>query len=196
VKKLIVAAAIIIISFSAYAETAQDIINKLKNIKTYTADFVQTTEIEGFGQDQYSGQMYVKSGDKAIWDYDKPYRQFYLFDKTTMKYYDSDTKQMIIQSMNPAANVFMRLMLNPSDIENDFNVTLRSNQLFLEPKEELGIDTLVFEITGGVIKGIKTKDQSGNNTDIKFENIKIDKSIDPAVFSPEIPENTEIFEYD
>ncbi len=52
-----------------------------------------------------------------------------------MKYYDSDTRQLVVQALTPATNVFMRLMLNPADIENDFNVSLEGDKLILSPKK-------------------------------------------------------------
>ncbi len=84
----------VFLTMTAYAGSAKEIIKQLESIKSYTADFVQYTEIEGFGEDEYSGKMYVLSGEKAYWNYLKPYRQFYLFDTKTMKYYDSDTRQL------------------------------------------------------------------------------------------------------
>jgi len=195
-KKLFIYIALILFAVSAQAQTAQDVVKVLKSVKSYTAEFVQVTEIEGFGEDTYSGKLFIKAGEKAFWDYEKPYRQFYLFDTKTMKYYDSDTQQMIVQTLNPATNVFMRLMLNPSDIEEDFNLTLNGKELTLAPKKDLGIESIVFVIDGGMVKGIKTKDQSGNNTNIELKKIQRDADISDSVFQPEIPEGTEIFEYD
>jgi len=187
--------ALFLFTLNSFAADANSVIKQLELIKTYTADFVQLTEIEGFGEDEYSGKLYIKSGKQALWDYDKPYRQFYLFDTATMKYYDSDTKQMIIQQLDPATNVFMRLMLNPSDIRSDFQVSLEGNKLVLVPKAELGLETITFTVKNGMVTGISTKDQNGNNTDITLENIVVDKTIDEKTFQPAIPEGTEIFKY-
>lgn len=195
-KKLMIICLILISAFSVcFAGSAKDVIDQLKTVKSYQADFVQYTEIEGFGEDEYSGKLYIKSGEKAFWDYDKPYRQFYLFDTATMKYFDSETKQMIVQKLDPATNVFMRLMLNPAQIEGDFTVTLKGDELTLEPKGDLGIETIIFKVSGGLVTGISTKDQSGNNTRIVFKNIVRDKTIAKEVFEPSLPADTEIFEY-
>ena len=70
---------------SGFAGSADEVLNSLKQVKSYTADFIQATEIEGFGEDIYSGKLVIKSGERAFWDYDKPYRQFYLFDTKTMQ---------------------------------------------------------------------------------------------------------------
>lgn len=195
-KKILFTYIIIIITAAfAYAQTAQDVVASLKQVKSFTADFVQATEIEGFGEDIYEGKLYIKAGKKALWDYDKPYRQFYLFDADTMKYYDSDTKQMIVQQLDPATNVFMRLMLNPADIEADFNLSLNDDMLTLTPKEDIGIGNIVFVIKNGMVHGIITKDQSGNNTKVEFKNIKKDAVIADDVFSHVVPEGTEVFNY-
>lgn len=124
-----------------------------------------------------------------------PYRQFYLFDADTMKYYDSDTKRLVVQELDPAQNVFMRLMLNPADIRDDFAVELKGDRLILSPNEDFGLREITFTVKNSRVTGIITKDQNGNNTVINLKNIEIDKEIAPSVFEPEIPEDTEIFRY-
>lgn len=186
---------IMMTAVSVYAGDAASVISQLEKIRTYTADFVQLTEIEGFGEDEYSGRLYIRSGEKALWDYDMPYRQFYLFDADTMKYYDSDTKQLVVQELDPAQNVFMRLMLNPADIRDDFAVELKGDRLILSPNEDFGLREITFTVKNSRVTGIITKDQNGNNTVINLKNIEIDKEIAPSVFEPEIPEDTEIFRY-
>jgi outer membrane lipoprotein carrier protein len=182
-------------AFAAYARTAEEVISALSTVKSYTADFVQSTEIEGFGEDVYSGKIFITMGKQAMWDYSKPYRQFYLFDTDTMEYYDSDTKQLIVQRLEPSNNVFMRLMLNPSDIGKDFDVSFENGLLTLIPRGDIGLSTIVFTVEADTVKGISTKDQNGNNTDVKFDNIKKDIEISPDVFKPRIPEDTEVFKY-
>lgn len=194
-KKLILILMMITTASAVYAATAQDVIAGLKKINTYSAEFVQTTEIEGFGEDQYSGKLFINRGKGALWDYDKPYRQFYLFDTSTMKYYDSETKQVVVQKLDPSTNVFMRLMLSPEDIEKDFSVTLNGSELHMMPKGDLGIAEIVFIVKNGVVAGIRTKDQNGNNTNIELKNISIDKELPKRVFAPEVPVGTEIFYY-
>ena len=186
--------AVLMFAFSAFADV-NSVLAGLEKIKSYTADFVQTTEIEGFGEDEYSGKLYIISGEHALWDYSKPYRQFYLFDTETMQYYDSDTRQLIVQNLDPAANVFMRLMLNPADIRKDFDVKLEGDRLVLTPQADLGIADLAFTVKNGVITRIVTKDQNGNNTNIELKNISLDKALDAKLFTPEIPEGTEVFRY-
>jgi len=197
VKRVLSICIIVAVSaLSLYANDVKSVLADLQRISTYQADFLQITEIEGFGEDEYSGRLYMNVGEQAIWDYSKPYRQFYLFDSLTMKYYDSDTRQLIVQRLDPATNVFMRLMLNPSDIQSDFDASLNGSELILKPKGDLGLDTITFTVEKGVVTEIKTKDQSGNNTRVILTKIVTDRAVDKKVFLPEIPENTEIFEYD
>lgn len=195
-KKAILIISLLLISMISYAESTGEILASLNKIQSYTADFIQKTEIEGFGSDTYSGKLYIKSRSKAFWDYQKPYRQFYLFDQTTMHYYDSDSKQLIKQSLDPNSNAYMRLMLNPADIKKDFTAAYNSTtgKLVLSPADKnSGINVMVFTIKNGQVAGITTKDQNGNNTSIMFTNIKIDPEISESVFKPEIPKGTEVF---
>lgn len=194
-KKLILIFAVMLTSVYVYAATAQSIISGLEKIKTYSADFVQTTEIEGFGEDTYTGKLYIVSGSKALWDYKKPYWQYYLFSTEQMQYFDSGTKQLVKQKLDPSTNVFMRLMLKPSDISKDFDVTLKGDKLQLKPKGDLGLSEIVFTVKNGRITGISTLDQNGNNTKVELKDIQVDKPIDKSVFTPEIPKDTEVFNY-
>jgi outer membrane lipoprotein carrier protein len=194
-KKFILYISIILTAVSAQADTLADVLKKLGTVDTYQADFVQFTEIEGFGEDQYSGRLYIKKGENAFWDYSKPYRQFYLFDDKNMKYFDSETKQLIVQALSPETNVFMRLMLKPADIENDFQLTLDRGELLLHPKTESGISDIIFTIENGIISGIRTTDQSGNKTRILMKNIITGKPLPAKIFQPEIPAGTEVFEF-
>lgn len=182
-------------SLNVFAQDAMSVVSGLQEIKTYTADFVQYTEIEGFGEDRYSGKLYIVSGENALWDYDKPYRQFYLFDRKTMQYYDSDTRQLLIQNLDPATNVFMRLMLSPADIAVDFDMELVGDDLLMKPKADLGVESITFTVRDGIVRGIKTRDQNGNNTRIELTDITTNKPVDKKVFKPEIPEGTEVFRY-
>lgn len=195
-KKYFIIMIFLLFSISAYAETVQDVIAALNKINSYSADFIQKTEIEGFGADTYSGKLYIKSRKQAMWDYTKPYRQFYLFDQKTMQFYDSENKQLIKQKLDPSTNAFMRLMMNPGEMRSDFNVSYNSTagRLGVIPlNKKSGINAIYFTIKNGQITGLTTKDQNGNNTSIMFTNIKIDPDIPDSVFTPAIPKGTQVF---
>ncbi|MCD8554580.1 outer membrane lipoprotein chaperone LolA [Seleniivibrio sp.] len=186
----------IMISVTCYAETVESVIAALDKIKSYSADFVQKTELEGFGADTYSGKLYIKSRSKALWDYQKPYRQFYLFDAKMMQFYDSETKQLVKQKLDPTSNAFMRLMYNPADMRKDFTATFNdaTDRLTLTPvKKDSGIGAITFTVKNGVVTGITTKDQNGNNTSILLTNIKTDPDIADSIFNPAVPKDTQIF---
>lgn len=195
-KKTYLIIMIMLFALSAYAESMQDVVTALNKINSYSADFIQKTEIDGFGSDTYTGKLYIKSRKQAMWDYIKPYRQFYLFDQKIMQYYDSDSKQLIRQKLDPSTNAFMRLMMNPADMRSDFNASYNSatGKLGITPlSKKSGLSPIVFTIKNGQITALSTKDQNGNNTTIIFSNIKIDPSIPDSVFTPDIPKGTQVF---
>ncbi|TCK60031.1 outer membrane lipoprotein chaperone LolA [Seleniivibrio woodruffii] len=187
---------VMMISAVCYADSVADVLAQLDKIKSYSADFTQKTELEGFGADTYSGRLYIKSRTKALWDYQKPYRQFYLFDTKMMQFYDSETKQLIKQKLDPTANAFMRLMLSPADMKKDFNVAYNEStgRLTLTPAvKNSGINAITFTVKNGLVTGITTKDQNGNNTSILLTNVKADPEIAESVFSLSVPKDTQIF---
>lgn len=195
-KKLILIFTILSSALIGYAQTTAEVLSDLGKLNSYTADFIQKTDIEGFGSDTYSGKLYIKSKSKALWDYQKPYRQFYIFDKSTMQFFDSEAKQLIKQQLDPSANAYMRLMLNPADIKKDFTAGFNptTSKLTLSPAEkQSGINPIIFTIKNGLITGIQTRDQNGNNTSIMLTNIKANPEISDSVFSPAVPAGTQIF---
>jgi len=192
-RKILCIIMILMFSIVGYAASVKDVLAGLQKIKSYQADFTQFTEIEGFGEDEYSGKLYIRSGEVALWNYSKPYRQFYLFDEGEMQFYDSDTKQLIKQRLTPETNVFMRLMLNPKDIEKDFSVKLVGDKLEMSPIKDIGVSKIIFTIKSGIISGISTRDQNGNNTRIELDGIVVNEEIADKTFSPQVPADTEIF---
>ena len=175
-----------------------DELKKLEPIKTLKADFVQETNIEGFGKDFYKGKIYLISSEKVLWDYSEPYNQYYIFTVDTMEYYDSTTNQLIRQSsQNNSSNaIIFFLLMDVSSVNNLFDVVnIDANTFRLNPKSDLGLKFVDISFGKNFIREISSQDNVGNLTKVTFSNIKFNITIPESTFKKDIPKDAEIFSY-
>lgn len=191
---------VIILVIYSTALFAQDekLINALKKIDTLKAAFNQITTIAGVGEDSYSGMLYLQKGEKILWDYNSPHKQFYLFSKDELSYYDSMTKQLVKQKAENLGveNIVFRLLMEPSDIKNTFFIVVMDENTYkLYPKENIGLQYIEITLENDIIKKIVNRDEQGNITEITLYNISINKPLDKDIFNINVPEGTEVFTY-
>ncbi|MDY6820183.1 MAG: outer membrane lipoprotein carrier protein LolA [Deferribacterota bacterium] len=188
---------LILITSGLYAQEKK-LINTLIQINTLKADFKQKTFLKNVGEDTYFGKLYLIKGEKILWDYSKPYAQFYLFTKDSLTIYDSMNNQLIKQSSNTLGTekLIFKLLMEPESI-NDifFIVVMDENRYKLYPKENIGLQYIELTLNGNIVKKIKSIDEQGNNTEITFDNIEINKPISEATFEKELPKDVETFSY-
>jgi outer membrane lipoprotein carrier protein len=191
---------VLILSILSTVLFAQDekLIDSLKRIDTLKAEFKQTTTIVGVGEDNYSGILYLKKGDKILWDYNSPHKQFYLFTKDDLSYYDSITKQLVRQKAENLGveNIVFRLLMEPLEIKNTFFIIIMDKDIFkLYPKENMGLQYMEITLEDDLIKKIVSRDEQGNTTEITLYNISMNKPLDKNIFNVNVPEGTEVFTY-
>jgi outer membrane lipoprotein carrier protein len=196
-KKLALTLLILFISINSFALDKDKIIETLSSFKTAIADFEQITEIKDFGEDFYSGKIYLIAKKKALWDYTKPYPQYYIFTPDSMEYYDSSTEQLIRQKVNQSGgqNIIYQLLVDISKAKETFDIIVEGEDtLRLIPKTDIGLKYIVLKIKKDFISEIISTDNEGNNTKVYLKNIMLNVNINPKVFQKEVPLTTEIFE--
>lgn len=175
-----------------------DVFVKFDKIKTIRAEFVQETTIKNFGTDTYSGVVLLKSKDKVLWDYTRPYPQHYFFTKEMMEYYDSSTEQLIRQKVSQSGsnNIIFQILMDLKEAQNAFNFIKNGEKVYkLIPKTEIGLNFILLTLSDSYISIIESEDKNGNKTVIQMKNVEINTPIDDAEFKKEIPLKTEIFNY-
>lgn len=181
-----------------FAASLDELISRFENIDTMHARFIQKTEIKGFGEDVYKGEIYLINNEKVLWDYNKPYEQYYLFTTDTMEYYDSSTDQLIRQKVTSSGgnNIVFQLLVDISKVKDSFVIEKISEDKFrLTPKTDMGLKYLIMSFGEKYLKKIYSVDKKGNHTEITFENISLNVDIPTGVFDKEVPIDTEIFNY-
>lgn len=197
-KKIIIAAIAVLMAVNAYSQTKKnDLKDKLLKIETLSADFIQTNTLKDFGDDIYSGKVYIKIKDKALWDYTEPYSSWYLFTQENIEQYDEINNQLVkYKAKDAQENVILKAVMDISSIENEFSSKqIDKTTLRLTPKTDVGIKSLdiIFD-EKGVISGLKSYDGAGNTSFIEMKNVKLNQSISDGVFKKKLPKDVNIFE--
>ena len=65
----------ILVCFTAFAEDKKntDYMKQLSDIKSLSAEFKQINNLKDYGEDIYTGKVYINMIDKALWDYSETY---------------------------------------------------------------------------------------------------------------------------
>lgn len=193
--KKILLTLIILLSFNVVfaAEKKQDLLDNIANIKTFTADFKQINTLKDFGDDEYTGKVYIKMKEKALWDYVEPYSSWYLVTKDNVDYYDEINNQLLkINSKEIKEHILLQVLMDFQKIKSTFSVSQKNNVVTLKPKSDTGVIYINIVFNNSVIKKLQSKDNTGNTTEIIFTNVEQDKKISDKVFNKKVPKDATI----
>ncbi len=176
--------------------TTVDIMADVANVKTYSADFVQTNIVKDFGEDVYSGKVYIDMKKRALWDYTEPYITWYLFTNEYVEQFDEVNNQLMrYPNTEDSDSVILQVLMDFSTLSDVFDVEQEGNStLHLMPKRDIGLRYMIIEVVAGKIVLIESEDTAGNKTRINFSNVKTNENIDGAVFVKSLPEGVEVFD--
>lgn len=171
--------------------------NLLKNTKSMTANFSQTTKAGGKSQ-SFSGSMAVERGNKFRWDTKSPSEQLIVANGSSMWVYDKDLQQATKQSVNNQVGDAPALLLSgdPNQITRNFTVSQPSkgkNYYVLKPKSSsANFRDLSISFNGGKPVMMVLNDSIGQVTSIRFSNININKNIPASQFSFTPPKGVDV----
>lgn len=186
-------------ALTAYANDAAstNLNNLLKNTKSMTASFSQTTKAGGKSQN-FSGTMAVERGNKFRWDTKSPSEQLIVANGSTMWVYDKDLQQVTKQSVSNQVGDAPALLLSgdPNQISRNFTVTQPSkgkNYYVLKPKSDsANFKDLSISFNGGKPVMMVLNDNIGQTTTIKFSGINLNKKIPASQFSFTPPKGVDV----
>jgi len=176
---------------------------KISNLRTYQADFEQRVHNEiGREIDFSSGVFLIEKPNHFRWQVIQQFEQLIVADGDHIFTYDPDLEQVTIQNQSEllADSPLLFLTSNAKKLEQSFNISKvdvgeeKNSQLFsLKPKGEGG----VFEKVHILFKDnnmveLLMADTLGQQTTVKFSNIKINEKLDANLFSFVIPEGVDV----
>ena len=166
----------------------------------FHAEFTQTVKSQdGRVQDQTQGKVWLQSPDKLRWEYTGEFPEVIVADGKNIWIYDESLQQVTVKPQSDqAANSPLMIMADVSKIDEQFQVTelgdfeglllleLKSNEL------ESEFERILLGMTAEGIRMMAMEDAFGQRTEVHFENIVMNPSIDSGLFLFEPPEGTDV----
>jgi outer membrane lipoprotein carrier protein len=192
---------------AAWASPATDLVEILKPIKIYRADFAQKIfDSEGQQIAKAQGEMVVSRPDKFYWEAKKPDPILVIGDGKTLWNYDKELAQVMRQPLGEAiSNSPAKLLAGDlSDVEKDFVVAavnkkqcdnLSEKCYELKPtQKEAPISHIYLGIQKGAINVVKMHDNLGQNVITHFSNIDLNPKVNEKMFQFKVPKGVDVIE--
>ncbi len=186
----------ILVCFTAFAEDKKntDYMKQLSDIKSLSAEFKQINNLKDYGEDIYTGKVYINMKEKALWDYTEPYSSWYLITNTDINHYDEINNQLIkMKTKDYKEYALLQVLMDFSQLSKSFNAEQKDNTLYLKPKNDTGLAYINIVFKNDVISEINSKDNAGNLTTITLSKVEIDKKISDSSFKKKLPKDVNVF---
>lgn len=173
----------------------------LSSAKTITANFKQVLINEAGDPFQTSsGQFYLQRPGKFRWDYTKPFQQQIISTSGKVWFYDTDLEQVTIKKLDESVGSTPALLLSGDvPLEDNYNIEQQGSEgdmhwVKLVPKsQDSTFKYVLIGLEKGVLSGMQLNDNFGQLTRIYFSNLKLNQSIDAALFEFKAPNGVDIF---
>lgn len=174
----------------------KEVINEVKNLKTYSADFTETKHLSFLKNPTISsGKMYMKSPNKVLWQYVKPETTTILFSdqkiilKKAGKSKSTDlTRNKQFGKLNDLVlNSFNGKLFDAKDFTANYFKASKQRIVKLYPtdkqlKKYIKEVVLTFDDGSHMVSEVKMIQPSNDYTLIKFSNRKTNPKLDESLF--------------
>ncbi|ALB02002.1 membrane protein [Francisella persica ATCC VR-331] len=200
-KKIIICLILIFSISISFADAASNLIEKIKNINSMTANFNQKL-IDGQTSNSLNskGNMSLKKPQYFKWVTTSPNNQKIVSNGTKLWIYDGDLDQIIIKKVS-SNNIsqFPYLILlskNTSNINKLFTVKEQDNTSYiLKPKNDQMINSIKIKFTpNNQLKYLEISTSLNQFTKIEFTDVKTDVYISDTSFDFKAPEDTDVID--
>lgn len=186
-----------LVCFTAFAEdkdNTADYMKQLSAVKSLSAEFKQVNNLKDYGEDIYTGKVYINMKEKALWDYIEPYSSWYLITNETIDHYDEINNQLIkMKAKDYKEYALLQVLMDFSQLSKSFTSEQKDNTLYLKPKSDAGLAYINIVFKDGIISEINSKDNAGNLTTITLSKVEIDKKISDSSFKKKLPADVNVF---
>lgn len=192
-----------ILSSSAFASSPEydRLSQKLSNLDDVKAGFVQHT-FDGKGAllQTQQGQLSLKRPNKFLWKSEEPYAQLLVSNGVMLWQYDADLEQVTEQKLNQKLSATPALLLSgdTKKISQEYDIyseTLQDEEHFvLIPKQQdVLFDRLRLEFnSNGLLNRMVIKDEVGQKTIIRLQNVQTNQNLSDEVFNFKIPSGVDV----
>lgn len=185
---------------AAENDSAERLTQLLRQADTLTARFSQLSlDATGTQLQETAGDIALKRPGQFRWHTDEPMEQLLVSNGKKVWLYDPDLEQVTIQTLDQRLTHTPALLLSGdvSRISENFEITHQAAgevvDFTLQPKGNDSLfDSLRLSFRNGVINDMQLIDSVGQRTNILFNNVKMNVSLDGDQFAFEVPEGTDV----
>lgn len=197
-------------SFPA-ADKAGEILEPLEKnygkIESISAKFTQNSffGLMRNSTKQSRGEVYFRKPGKMRWNYQEPETQVYVSDGASLWHHQPELEQVSVSSLSKAfsSDAPVAFLLGVGEVSESFNLASfckDSNRLTyeLKPKEEssdLSLFSLTVDSTTFAPLSASTESLSGNNTEINFEDVRLNKKLESSKFAFTVPDGIDLRDF-
>ena len=169
-------------------------------LESFQAEFKQTVKSQdGRIQDQTGGIIWLESPDKLRWVYTGEFPEIIVADGQNIWVYDESLDQVTVKPQSDkSTNSPLMILTDVSQLDEQFQVTELGDiedMLLLELKsldDESEFERILLGMNGDGIRMMAMEDAFGQRTEVHFENIVMNPTIDPGLFRFEPPEGVDV----
>ncbi|ACL73083.1 outer membrane lipoprotein carrier protein LolA [Thioalkalivibrio sulfidiphilus HL-EbGr7] len=148
------------------------------------------------------GRVQLQRPGRFRWDYEQPFRQLIIADGQFLWTYDEELAQATAQPMERVlAGAPIMLLSEPRPLEQDFEVSVvgergELNWVELTPRDrDADFTRILIGMDGDRVGMMVLYDQFGQQTRIRFSNMRINPSIPAATFRFEAPPGVDVIRH-
>ena len=198
-KKIILS--LVMLTSVTFASTADNLISKIKNIQSMSADFTQKL-IDGQSDSNVNskGTMSLKKPQFFKWVTTSPNNQKIISNGKKLWIYDGDLEQLIIKQVSNNISQFPYLILlskNSDNLNKLFTIKEKhTNTFVLKPKNDEMINSITIKFTeNGELDYLDISTSLNQYTQIKFSDVKDNtNSIKANDFDFKTPKDTDVID--
>lgn len=198
-KKMKLGSALLMVtlSWSAMADSAsQELKQKLEQLKTYSATFVQqVTDVEGELLQESTGKILMAQPNKLRWQTNDEDGNVLLADGENLWHMDPLVEQVIVMSQkNAVANNPMILLTEPDSAHwKKFSIEQQGATFIVSAlTEESSIKSLVLTFSGQTLIALTLLDRQQQASALKFTDIQQNSPLESSQFTFTLPKGYDL----
>ena len=175
------------------------LLERLGNIKTVSADFVQKLYTSESNDPQVTeGSLQVSGSDKFRLQYTKPYEQLYVANGKEFLFYDVDLEQITIKpQVQELANTPAMILSNPRLFIKKYHVKINNEaydeEYILSSKTDTSAyNRILLSFKNTRLKTMLIEDSFGQETELEFNKIIYNKKIAASTFNYIPPKGVDV----
>ncbi|ENO14210.1 outer membrane lipoprotein carrier protein LolA [Marinobacter nanhaiticus D15-8W] len=198
---------VLVISFAlvsaAMADTSatQALAEKLKQYRSYQADFIQIV-VDGTGNkvQESRGELKAKRPGLFYWKAETPFAQTIVADGEKVEVYDPDLEQVTIKPMDEQMTSTPALLLSGQvdHLEEAYSVSRpegasMGEEFILEPKNPDSLFlSLRLRFRDGVLSEMRLRDSLDQVSILSFQDVKVNEPVSNEVFEMDYPDSVDV----